>query len=685
MVMGENACFRARRMISRGDEKVKRNEKWLKACVLTAGLLWLSACGTETPEDAVSKYIEDWHAEAYDKMYARLTKEAQANISEEAFVKRHENIYALISELQVKPTFPESFSGEETDEIKVDVSMDTIAEPVSFTEALEVVLEESDEGKEWKIAWKPQLIFPELEGDDEVSFDRFEATRGELYAADGEVLAGNGEVVEIGFKAGNVEEGSVESVAEAFPLDVAYIQSQLEQGWVKPDSYVPLMRLPASEEEYALKMANEIPGLMRGMKSDRVYPLGEAAAHLTGYIAQVTAEDLEDRAGEGYHQQSKIGKTGLEAVFESRLRGEDGVEIYTKDATGEKKHTISEKEMAPGEDIHLTIDPKVQQTVYEQLKEEAGVGVVLHPTTGETLALVSAPTYDPNKLALGWPGAYAEAASEENNSPMLNRFTASYSPGSTFKPFTAALGLKEGTLDPQASMTVSGREWQPEGSDWGTHKVKRVSDYGEPVDLNRALVYSDNIYFAQHALELGEERMISFAEELGFGEPFPYSYGLKPSSFTNEDGFDNDIQLADTGYGQGQVLMNPVHLTALYTAFVNDGKVIQPVLDQKEEKSKVWKEVFTPEITQQIDQALVEVVTDKRGTAHGMQVDGKSLAAKTGTAQVTGDQGEQDEDLLGWIVAYDREPGQLVVALMQEGASSGDLINKMNAVFTNAQ
>lgn len=129
------------------------------------------------------------------------------------------------------------------------------------------------------------------------------------------------------------------------------------------------------------------------------------------------------------------------------------------------------------------------------------------------------------------------------------------------------------------------------------------------------------------------------------------------------------------------MLVNPVHLATMYTAFSNEGAMIQPVLEQSEQTGVVWKDHLSPETAAIIDNALGKVVSEKRGTAHAMEIDGYPLAAKTGTAELSGSQGESNDDVLGWVVAYNQDDPEMLVAFMQEGARSGEVVPKVKAVF----
>lgn len=168
--------------------------------------------------------------------------------------------------------------------------------------------------------------------------------------------------------------------------------------------------------------------------TERVYPLGEMAGQLTGYVQAISAEELEKKKGEGYHSGSVIGKSGLERAYEKELRAVDGAEIYIADSDGNKKETLCFTPAQDGKDITVTIDAAVQQNAYQQFAADNGTAVAMNPKTGELLALVSTPGYDPNEFILGMSSDRWNQLNNDVNQPMMNRYTAAWVPGSTFKP-----------------------------------------------------------------------------------------------------------------------------------------------------------------------------------------------------------------------------------------------------------
>jgi len=421
-----------------------------------------------------------------------------------------------------------------------------------------------------------------------------------------------------------------------------------------------------------------IPSVLKQDAEGRIYPYGEATGHLIGYVGPITAEEMEKN--EGYSSTDLIGKRGLEQVLEKRLKGENGIKIYINKEDGTEV-ILAEKEVKHGENVQLTIDGSLQEKAYAQFNGEAGMAAAIDPLTGETHALVSSPSFNPNILALGATSEQWKALEENPKNPLLNRFKSTYAPGSVIKPITASIGLATGKIDWEKTINVDGLKWQKDAS-WGSYQVTRVKDPNKPVNLEDALLYSDNIYFAQAALDIGEDGFATGLESYGFGEDFPYSYPIETSHF---GGLEKEVTLADSGYGQGQVEMSVIHLASTYTTLINQGNLIKPILFAEEEKSQVWKENLLPASeAEKLNNVLTKVVQDPQGTAHSGKIDGYMLAGKTGTAELKQAQGESGKEN-GWFVAYNPEHPELLIALMVEGVEdsggSKAAVAKVKAIF----
>lgn len=400
---------------------------------------------------------------------------------------------------------------------------------------------------------------------------------------------------------------------------------------------------------------------------EREYPYGEIAAHLVGYVRGISSEELEAHKGEGYTESSIIGKTGLELAFEDRLRGKNGTGIYIVDANENVLDTIAETDIEDGEDIRTTIDIELQEDIYHELDGDNGFSVAMNPKTGEVLAMVSTPSFDSNKFITGFTEEEWNTLSSDENTPMFARYESTWAPGSSFKPITGAIGLTTESFTADEDFGRSGTSWQ-NNSSWGDYKVTTLTTYSGAANLRNALIYSDNIYFAKAALKIGTD---TFAEQLlkiGFDKTLDFPISMSSSQFGEDNKFSSEVQLADSGYGQGQILVNPLHVASIYSAFVNDGNAIKPYIEYGDETEYMIENAFTKESAEEIREDLIQVVENSNGTGHEAQINGVTIAGKTGTAELKASKDEEGEEL-GWfnaIVISDDENEQLLTINMIE-------------------
>lgn len=645
-------------------------KKWMAVLFSVVMLVILSACSKgPQPEERFQKYVSLWNDQDFSGMYDYLSSDAKKSITKQEFTERYQQIYKSIETENLsisyeKPEEPEERKDEEEASLPFSLKMDTLAGPVAFDHQASLVKEETDDGDNWFISWNPSMIFPQLKEGDAVRISEDKPERGSILDKNGKGLAINAVVPEIQAvpeKLGSDPEAAKEAAAKLLNLTVEDIDKKLSAIWVKPDMSVPVAKVDPSETEL-LKKVTSLPGFQKADVSSRYYPLGENAAHLTGYIGNISGEELQELKGKGYTSTSQLGKAGLEEVYEDDLRGQTGFRIYT-DPSNE---TIAERPAEDGKDITVTIDSALQTVLYNQLKGDSGTAAAVHPLTGETLALVSSPAYNPNSFVFGMSGAAYQALTEQPGNPLSAKFNKTFSPGSVFKPLTAAAGLKAGTLNPAEVKTITGLTWK-KGPEWGNYSVTRVTDAYSAVDLKRALVSSDNIYFAQAALEMGADAFKDGAAAFGLGERFEFDFPTADSSVAESDLAAKDVLLADSGYGQGEVLMSPVHIAASYTAFVNNGSMIMPYLEKKDDAApEIWKEgILTPEQSSLILNHLISVVDDSSGTGHEPVVPGLKLAGKTGTAELKMAKGEIGQEN-GWFVAVNTDQPKLLIAMMIE-------------------
>ena len=634
-------------------------------------LLSLAGCSKADPMEAAQAYLSLWSEENYFNMYDMLSTASKSSIDQETFVKRYNNIFSSIKLNDMKITCNE-ISVEDINAylgVKIVFNTDTVG---SFEN--HYMLPMIHEEKQWKIEWTPSLIFPMLEEDDEVYLERQVSERGFILDRYGKPLAHKGTGYEVAGVPGKIpkQEEFAKMLAPLLEVSEEYILKELNQDWVKPDYRVPLRNLPFNiTQEFKDKLLS-IKGVLLSTIETRQYPYEDIFAHVTGYIAPITAEQLEVKEDQGYYPEDLVGQMGLELSMEEELYGHPGYTLFIKDSSGDYKATIAQSTVQDGNDIILTVDSRLQSIIYQAMGDKKGSVTAINPKSGEVLAMVSKPSYDPNVFPNKITPSMWKKLSENEDSPFLNRaIQALYPPGSAIKPFIATIALEQDIITPNTVVEeAKNLEWQP-SPEWGDYFIRRIDHPKGDVNLDRALVWSDNIYFAWLALKLGEKTLEGDASFYGFREPMDFPIPAATSQVKNEDSDWSPILLANTGYGQGEMLITPLQLATMFTAFTNDGNIMLPLLIRetcdsagqtvKSSNPVVWKEqaIFQSSLDV-ILPSLINVIEDPTGTGHPAQIPGLSIAGKTGTAQL----GNQQE--IRWFIVFtinEKNPILLSVAL----------------------
>ena len=669
------------------------------SAVCVVGMIATKKNAWRTPEELLVEYMDHIPKQEYEEMYAMLHIEASGNVSQEKFVTRNSAIYEGIEARNMAVQI--IAYDEEQMSVTYQTAFDTVAGTISFEN--EALFLKGEDG--YKLVWDDSMIFPNLTSADKVRVSTTQAERGEILDRNGRVLAGKGTASSVGIVPGKLEnkEEAIAKIAELLEIAPEVIEKKLSAKWVKDDSFVPIKIIPKVEKIELMKYKPdqkvlkenerhetllEIPGVMISDVEVREYPLGETAAHLVGYVQSVTAEDLEEHAGEGYTANSVIGKSGMEGLFEKELKGKNGCRVYIVNSEGKEKEELAYILVQDGHDIKLTIDANLQSSLYEQFNEDKSCSVAMNPYTGEVLALVSTPSYDNNDFIMGLSSEQWTALNEDEDKPMYNRFRQVWCPGSTFKPIIAAIGLQSGAINPTEDYGNVGLSWQKDAS-WGSYYVTTLHAY-EPVILENALIYSDNIYFAKAALKIGSEEMESSLTGLGFNEELPFEIKMAESQFSNTDGIETEIQLADSGYGQGQILVNPLHMACIYSAFCNEGNIIKPYLVyQNEAEIEYWiPGAFSNETASRVLEGTKKVVNDSTGTGYAAHRDDIVLAGKTGTAEIKASKEDTSGTELGWFAIYtaekDIECPILIISMVEDvkgRGGSGYVVKKDSLVL----
>lgn len=677
----------------------------LVAVVGAGGVLLYKKMTEKTREDIIKEYMGYIEKKEYEKMYALLDEASKDKVKQEDFITRNQNIYEGIEAEKIQLDIPEEQDKDQP--LSYRVTMDTLAGEITYDAD---TFFEKEKGQ-WHLVWDDSVIFPGLESKDKVSVSSVEAKRGSIYDRNDVLLAGQGEVESVGLVPGKMNiqaEEDIEDLAEILGTTSEFIETQLDASWVQQDSFVPLKKMTQEQldEAYVPKEGAEssggsiqdklleYPGVLISKAESRVYPYGECTAHLLGYVQQINAEELEEMKGKGYNEQSVIGKSGLEKLYEDRLREKKGYRISILDEQGEEKQALAVKPAEDGENIKLNIDIRWQQKLYEAYQEDKSCSVVMNPKSGEVLALVSTPSYNSMDFVLGMSQETWDALNNDPNKPMYNRVRETWAPGSSFKPIVGVMGLTTGAFTEDEDLGASGLAWQKDES-WGNYKVTTLHEYSGGAVLKNALIYSDNIYFAKAALKIGAETFTGELDKMGFNQEIPFDIGMTSSQYSNSEAIDSEVQLADSGYGQGQMLVNPLHLACMYSAFFNEGNMITPYLEYEEGKTaSYWAEgVFTPEAANIIYEDLKEVVSNPNGTGYAAsKAVGVTLAGKTGTAEIKATQEDENGTELGWFAVYNTGVADSDTILMlnmvedvKGRGGSGYVVNKDVEIWNQMQ
>ena len=525
------------------------------------------------------------------------------------------------------------------------------------------------------------------------------ATRGLILDNQGRILVGNTNrpTIEVDRQVAVQNPQMVSRLAPLLGMTVPELNTAINNLQFSPYAPVPVdVGATAQQILYVQENQSLFPGVQATSISERNYsPMGKAAANIVGVVGQIGASELTKLKSKGYQAGDQIGLSGIEAEYESYLRGTPGVERVQVDSQGNVLGTLSSTPPIPGDNIRLTINGQVQMTAemalvqgeqaarhtydpvtHRDFAAPAASAVVEDPNTGQIVALATNPTYDPAQWVGGISTANYNALKNDPNKPLLDRSVqGAYAPGSTFKLITAIAGLKYGIITPGTYFDDTGRL---QIGNFPAHN-DNFESYGE-VDLSSAITVSSDLFFNKIGLDLWYQRnttsttglpitdtaLQSVAHEFGLGEwtgldlpedgkgkiPTPASY-LKdhqadPSVFQQADWFPGDSDQAAIGQDEDEV--TPLQLANAYSTFINGGTLYAPILVQDAETptGKVVKH-FTATVKNTVSiqpgwrsaliQGFTGVVNSPKGTAYsdfnGTPLVSKvQIGGKTGTAQV---------------------------------------------------
>lgn len=641
--------------------------------IIAAGAFWFFN-RSEKPDELIENYYTYLEKKEYKKMYQMLTNGSLAKTSQNDFETRYENIYDGIEAENIQVVINEV----EDEVVNYTLKMDTLAGEISFKNKVKV--------NDGKIVFNDQMIFDGIEDGNKVRVLTDKADRGRILDRNGIELVGVGEAYSVGLVRGKLNgENDYQAIASLLNITVDSIKKTMSASWIKDDSFVPLKQITKDDQTLANQLL-AIKGVKLNTVNIRNYPYGEITSHVTGYLQAVNAEDLKKHKGEGYSETSLIGRSGIEAAYEKSLKGTDGKKIIIVDENNDQVKMIANKEVKDGKDIKLTIDIELQKDLYNEYQNDKSASVAMNPKTGEILALVSTPSFSSNDFILGFSSEEWDALNNDASKPLTNRFRSTYVPGSSMKPITGAIGLDTNEIDRSEDLKAEDK-WQKDTS-WGNYFVTTLHA-PTPNNLENALIYSDNVYFAKSAIMIGKDKLIDGYEQLKIGAKIPFELSLNASQYQNKDSKFDDQQLADSGYGQGELLMNPVQLASIYSSFLNDGTIKQPYLLLDEQPTKPWiKNAFKENSANTIKEALIKVISDSNGTGHSIYRSDIELAGKTGTAEIKASQSDTTGTELGWftVMTTNSEQPILITTMVEDvknRGGSGYVVEHMKTPLNN--
>lgn len=469
--------------------------------------------------------------------------------------------------------------------------------------------------------------------------------RGIIYDRHQELLATNRQ----NFQALMVAEQTpnVQATLEAFrkimPLSGAE-EERIKKDLRKNRSFVPVkIKANLTWEEVAKIQLNapDLPGIIIDEGLSRYYPLGEKMAHVIGYVSSVSENDVKDDPlleVPGF----KVGKAGIEKLYEKKLRGSGGNLKLEVNAYGRVMKEIERVDGIPGEKVELSIDSRLQKSAYDLFGEESGAAILLNVNTGEILAFVSTPAYDPNMMTQGVSSQEWRDLNNNERHPLVNKALAGqYSPGSTFKMVVALAALEAGIINPQTRSFCAGKMFL------GSHAFHCWKNVGHGyIDVVQALQHSCDIFFYETAQKLGINKIAEMARSFGMGKKINVGLenekeGLIPDTEWKMRRFGEAWQQGESlisGIGQGYVLTTPIQLATMTARIANGGYEVVPTFNKvgAEDNLNFKKMPFNQINLDLIKQGMYDVVNTQGGTAYAYRFDfnGQKMSGKTGTTQV---------------------------------------------------
>ena len=497
------------------------------------------------------------------------------------------------------------------------------------------------------------------------------APRGLLVDRRGRVLADNRTV----FRLAVVPQELGESQAVfARVSDVVHRPADaLRREFLKARSlaFVPATVVAQMPREVALRVEEmrwRMPGVVVQAEAVRHYPHGASAGPLLGHLSEPTAEEFETLRSYGVRPKQLIGRSGLERFLDEPLRGRAGGLVVEVNSRGRQVRVIGRRDPQPGARVTLTLDAPLQSLIERAFEDQPGAAVVLDPSTGEVLAMVSMPSFNPEAFIASDTRAVRQFL-EDPASPLMNRAAMGvYQPGSIAKLVTAGAALESHVVTPATGVVCTGAVTI---GDRAFHCWNH--DGHGPMTLPEALMQSCNVYFMQVGRKVGLVRLRDAMERMGLSHPTGWSLEEAGGHLPHRRLSEGEVALL--AIGQGELLLTPLQAAVMAGAFANEGWLVQPwvvrdVAGHPRHPGTRRRLGWLPTTLHAVRQGMIAVVRDPQGTGHRAFTEAVTIAGKTGTAQT-----HLPGRTHGWFVGFCpvERPKVAMAIVTEHGGSGGDL------------
>lgn len=587
-----------------------------------------------------ARVIRAFYKNVNNHKYEELYNLVETDMSKEEFTNKMKSVYDGMEVSSAWVTISINLKNSDVVNLKYVTNLNTVAGKLTFSNKSTLV---KVNGK-YKIKWDNSFLYPKLKNNQKIRVSTLKAKRGAIYDRNKNILAKDAKAYSIGIVAGKIKsDDDLRAISKLLNITYKDIKAELAKPYVVDGTFVHLKNIDREQQELKTALL-KIPAIKIIDYDIREYPYNEKLSTLLGFV------------------QNDDGKSGLELTFNSQLKGLNGCEIYVDD-DGINVDTILKKDRVNGKNIDLTIDVKLQELIYEKFKDVESATVAMNYTTGEILALVSTPSYETNKISLGISDNEWNEIVNNKKKPLFTRFLSKYTPGSTMKPIVAAIGLDTDSFTDIENFGKSVKSWQKDSS-WKDFYVTTLEVYNGESNLEKALIHSDNVYFAKAALKIGKNLFKQELDRYGFNKPLNFEQNTDISVYGN---IDSEAKLAVSGFGQGEMEVNPIFMAKIYSAFANNGNAVTPYILQKEgndQNTVNSVNLIKPLTADKIKNDLKKVIDE--GTGKLAKIDGKNLYGKTGTAEIKMTKDDKSGEEIGWFNVFD--DNKLLIVNMVENA-----------------